>query len=474
MKKLLLILCAIPVFCQISFSQLNSNYHISISIPELRDSTLYLAYHYGDKQYLSDTIVLDASGKGVFQGEKTLSKGIYLVVLPGNTYFEILLSDNQEFEISCSYPRFSETLSFSSSSENTAFLAYQRQWSTLQKEATAISRRIQNNSKNSDSLTILNNSMMEKESEMKDYLWSVVNNNQSSLLSALVKSIIPIDIPEPVIPANCSNPDSLKWYFRYNYNKDHFFDHIDFTDERLLRTPIIHSRLESFFTNILMPTPDSINKEIDKLMKKCESSHDMFQYVAVYLFNRYRTSEIMGHDAVIFKIAEDYYLNGKADWVTQEFLDDLERQVELMRYNLIGLPAKDLVMNSYKDVYVSLYDIEKDFTILYFWEPSCGHCKETTPKLQEFYKTAKDNGIEVFAICTTDAKEDWSKYIQENNIDWINGWDPERTTHFDYYYNVQATPLIYILDRDKKIIAKKLSVEDLSSFIENYRAVYYK
>jgi hypothetical protein len=50
-----------------------------------------------------------------------------------------------------------------------------------------------------------------------------------------------------------------------------------------------------------------------------------------------------------------------------------------------------------------------------------------------------------------------------------NGWDPTRSTSFDYYYNVQSTPLIYILDKNKKIIAKKLAVEEIGPFIENYR-----
>ena len=61
------------------------------------------------------------------------------------------------------------------------------------------------------------------------------------------------------------------------------------------------------------------------------------------------------------------------------------------------------------------------------------------------------------------------QYIEENKLTWINGWDPERSSHFDFYYNVQSTPMIYILNRDKKIIAKKLAVENIGPFIENYR-----
>jgi thiol-disulfide isomerase/thioredoxin len=177
----------------------------------------------------------------------------------------------------------------------------------------------------------------------------------------------------------------------------------------------------------------------------------------------------MGHDAVMVKLADDIYLSGKADWTTKEFRDDLSKQVELLRNNLIGLKAKDLIMNSYKGTFVSLYDIEKDFTILYFWEPNCGHCKEATPKLKAYYEKAKNEGVEVFAVCTVDDKPAWTKYIEENGLTWINGWDPERKTYFDFYYNVQSTPMIYILDRNKKIIAKKLSVDDIPSFIDNYR-----
>ena len=47
-------------------------------------------------------------------------------------------------------------------------------------------------------------------------------------------------------------------------------------------------------------------------------------------------------------------------------------------------------------------------------------------------------------------KQKWTKYIEENKLTWINGWDPQRTSHFDYYYNVQSTPMIYILDKNKE------------------------
>ena len=229
-----------------------------------------------------------------------------------------------------------------------------------------------------------------------------------------------------------------------------------------------------FFTNVVIQSPDSINKEIDKIIRKCQGDYKVFQFVAVYLFNHFRESEIMGHDAVMVKLADDIYLSGKADWVTKEFKDDLKKQIDLIRPNLIGKKAENLVMDSYKGIFVSLYDVEKEFTILYFWEPDCGHCQVETPKLREYYESkAKNENIEVFAVCTTADKTKWTKYIEDNKLTWINGWDPKRTSHFDYYYNVQSTPMVYILDKNKKIIAKKLAVENIGSFIDNYRK-YFK
>jgi thiol-disulfide isomerase/thioredoxin len=459
----------VALFSTYSFSQLKNGYEIDITIHGLQDSTVFLAYHFGDKQYIKDTIKLSKAGRAIVSGREILPQGIYMIVLPGKKYFEILISKDQSFSLECSYTDYFNTLKFNGSDENTAFLAYQKKWMSLQQQAAGLAKRLQNNKQNSDSLKILSLKQKTQEDDMKLYLKSVINSNNGNLLSILVKALLPIDVPEFPIPAMVQNRDSLKWIRNYNYNKDHFFDNIDLTDERLLRTPILQARLNAFFTNVVIQSPDSLNKEIDKIFLKCKKNSKVFQFVAVYLFNHFRESEIMGHDAVLVKLADDIYLSGKADWVSKEFKDDLRKQVDLIRPNLIGKKAENLVMDSYKGIFVSLYDIEKDFVILYFWEPDCGFCKETTPKLKAYYEKAKNDNIEVFAVCTTSDKTKWTKYIEENNITWINGWDPQRSSRFDYYYNIQSTPMIYILDKNKKIIAKKLAVDDIGSFIDSYR-----
>jgi thiol-disulfide isomerase/thioredoxin len=450
-----------------SFGQTKNGYEIDLTINDLPDSTVFLAYHLGDKQYIRDTVRLNEKGHGVFKGQEILPQGIYMIVLPGRKYFEVLMTANQHFSASCSYSDYFNSLKFSGSQENSAFVEYQRRWVKMQQRAASIAKRIQNNRQNTDSLKILGPIQKLQEENMKSYLKSVIKENEGNFLATLVKGMLPIDIPDFPVPIGFANPDSVRWVRNYNYNKDHFFD-----DERLLRTPLLYARLDAFFSSVLIQAPDTINKEIDKLIKKCSGNHKVFQFISVYLFNHFRESEIMGQDAVMVKIADDIYLSGKADWVSKEFKDDLRKQVDLMRPNLIGKKAENLVMDSYNGIFVSLYDVEKDFTILYFWEPNCGHCQEATPKLKVYYDKPKDYSLEVFSVCTTSDKAKWTKYIEDNKLTWINGWDPKRSSHFDYYYNIQSTPTVYILDKNKKIIAKKLGVEEIGPFIDNYRKFF--
>ncbi len=459
-------------FC--SSGQVKKGYEIAVNISGLQDSTIFLAYHMGDKQYIKDTINLDSKGSAVFSGEENLPQGIYMIVLPGKQYFEILMSTDQYFSVNCTYTDYFNTLKFSGSDENSAFIVYQKRWVEMQKKASAINKRLQNNRQNTDSLRILSEMQKKQEDSMKSYLHNVIKENNGNLLSLLVKAMLPVEIPSVSVPQESKNPDSIKWVLTYLYNKDHFFDNIDLNDERLLRTPILQARLNTFYANVLIQSPDTISKEIDKMIGKVKDNYKVFQFISVYLFNHFRESEIMGHDAIVVKLADEIYLSGKADWVSKDFKDDLRKQVDRIRPNLIGKKAQDLVMDSYKGIFVSLYDIKKEFTILYFWEPDCGHCAEATPKLKAYYDKVKDQGVEVFSVCTTGEKAKWKKYIEENKLDWINGWDPERRTNFGYYYNVESTPMVYILDRDKTIIAKKLSVDDIASFIDNYRKYFKK
>jgi hypothetical protein len=155
MKKFFFVVL-LSIWSIFSFSQLKSGYEIEITIRGLKDSTVFLAYHLGDKQYIKDTIKLDNAGHGKVIGQEALPQGIYMIVLPGRKYFEMLISKDQRFSINCAYNDYFNTLKFTGSAENTAFVEYQNKLMKMQQQAGSIAKRIQNNKQNSDSVKILN------------------------------------------------------------------------------------------------------------------------------------------------------------------------------------------------------------------------------------------------------------------------------------------------------------------------------
>jgi thiol-disulfide isomerase/thioredoxin len=114
-----------------------------------------------------------------------------------------------------------------------------------------------------------------------------------------------------------------------------------------------------------------------------------------------------------------------------------------------------------------LHQIDAKYIVLYFWETDCGHCKIATPMLYDIYKKHKDKGLEVFAVYTQNKKQEWINYINDKGYNWINTWDPNNTTYFRLFYDIYSTPTVYLLDENKKIIAKRISVEALGKMLDS-------
>ena len=90
------------------------------------------------------------------------------------------------------------------------------------------------------------------------------------------------------------------------------------------------------------------------------------------------------------------------------------------------------------------------------------------PKLYEIYNELKSQKIdvEVFAVLESRDVEKWRKFIEDKAIkEWLNVYDKTEKTYFHYYYDIFSTPVIYVLDKNFKIIAKRISAEQARDYI---------
>jgi thiol-disulfide isomerase/thioredoxin len=111
--------------------------------------------------------------------------------------------------------------------------------------------------------------------------------------------------------------------------------------------------------------------------------------------------------------------------------------------------------------------VKAEYTILYFWSATCGHCKKTTPKLYEMYKRLKPHGLEIYTVHIDENKKPLKKYLDEHQFTWITTNAPNNEFNYRVYYNVFSTPVIYLLDKNKKIIGKRMDVITLEKILSD-------
>ncbi|MFO7940698.1 MAG: thioredoxin-like domain-containing protein [Bacteroidales bacterium] len=434
-------------------------------MPEGKQEVI-LAHYYGDKQYIDDTIRIDVAGRGAIQADTLLPQGIYMVVLEQSNYFELLIGQDQQFSFTTDATDFIGTTKFKGAPVNTGFQEYQRFMLKQNKQNMELRQRMQQVGDNADSLKIIQAKLSILDEEVKQKWQQLQKEYPNSMLSVLINGMKNPEIPEFEIDSDVENKDSARWFQSYNYNKLHYWDNIDFSDERLLYTPIFHRRLNHYFANILRPNPDTVITYIDKTLAQTKGNEQMFRYMLQFFINHFQGTKIMGMDKVFVHLAENYYLTEKVDWISEDTREEIRERMLLTKPNLIGNIAPDLKLPNSFGEYERLHDITAEAILVYFWEPECGHCKKATPVIKEAYEKFRDAGFEVFAVYTQSDKERWIKYIHDNNIEWINVFDPYYTSNFRGYYNVRSTPLLYLLDKNKKIIAKQFAAKDIEAILQ--------
>lgn len=449
-------------------------YELKFKINGLKaKDTILLANYFGDKQYLKDTAIVNAKGEFQFDGKTKLPNGIYLVVLPGKQYFEIICKE-QFFSMETDTKDYTKNMKVSGSVENKAFYDYLNYIVTQGKKAEE-SKKLMDSAKVEADKNKYRDELVGVERDIIKYRKEFVKSNPDLFVSKVFKSMIEMengDIPESPKLSN-GRPDST---FPFRYYKSHYWDNIDLNEDGLVRTPIFHSKLEKYIKQLTLQVPDSINKEADYIISKIKDRKgEIFKYVVWYITNQYETSQVMGMDAVFVHMAENYYLTGQAYWISEDVENKIRDRYNTLKYLLLGKLAPPLSLPDTSGKYKSFTSLKSKYTVLVFWDPNCGHCQKELPKLRDIYEKSKAKlGFDVYSVCTETDPTPWKNFIKNNNLKFTNVYDPKNESGFRKMYDIYSTPVMYILDEQKKIIAKRIGVEQLEEFLQNYDRAFGK
>ncbi len=484
------------------FSGLLSNsqngYDISITIKNCPDTLAYLTFYQFDKTLIKDTCTTIKNDKIVFKGKSKLNKGIYsLVGQQKSIYFDFYIDDDyQQVEISTEFgPNLVTKLNSPTSKAQNDFFDYIR---FINKETTAfyLWKQKYTATTKKDSLQIFEKQKV-LETKIHDVEEEFISKNKGSFIADVINLKTERTLKNPPKASN-GRTDSI---VSFNYYRKHFWDDVNFKDDGIYRNPFFHLKVKKYLENVVYPHPDTLIVEVDKIIDQTTPGSLLYKLLIGNLTYTYESSKKMGFDKVFVHLSDKYFKTGKAKGIYNDdtVIDKIIKRADKLKPITVGSIAPNLSMIDVKNgprmkqlgfekantseevttlfyannselnkMFVNLHDIKAEYTILIFWDVDCGHCQKEIPVLLDIYhdllKDKKD--VKVYSVYTMFDSEKYQKYIDEHHLDFLNVYDAAHFNNAIEKYDIYSTPVIYILDKDKRIKAKRISPDQIKPIVE--------
>ena len=263
----------------------------------------------------------------------------------------------------------------------------------------------------------------------------------------------------------------------YQFYKNHYWDGVSFMDESVVRTPFFIPKLQRYYREVMPQAPDSIIQDANYKLLLARNAPELYKYLLNWLTDEYLQPKYMGQDAIFVYLFNNYHSKGLSPWLNEKQMEAITRRAYMLMANLLGEKAANLELLNTAGKISSLYDLTTAYTVVVFWDPNCGHCKEELPAMDSMYRADwKNKNVQIYAVLSEGDTSSWKKYIEANNL---TGWIHVHQTNemrkadtemqrasFKQLYDVTQTPTLYLLDRDKRIVGKKLTLDQLNDLLQ--------
>ena len=471
-----------------------SKHEITIEIEGLKDTLVYLTVQEFDNNFIKDTCTSISNGKIVFKGNKKLDTGIFaLISQDKKKYFDFYVDENAQFtKIKGVFENPGiEKLSSNNALQN-EFFDYVAYISSKRKDFDKAREASKGMSKK-DSTDIIQKKYNDTNDEVITYEESLAKKYPNSYLNKLME--LKKEYNYEKFAAAFSDKK-----LAYQPYKKAFWEGINLDDDSTIRNPFFIPKLKRYFTNIIDQSADSVIVEVDSFLLKPKRESLIYKYLIAFFTNQYETSKILGQDKVFVHMSDAYFKTGKAnDFFEKYIIESVIRKADKVKPLLIGSKAPNMFLTDVKDkdivismgfencktneeitqkyyanktqiekLYKDLYSINSEYIVLAFWDIDCSHCQKEIPKLKKVYDEliSKNKKVKVVSVYTQHNANGYQEYITKNNLNWINLYDGIHYNNIVEKYDVVTTPVFYVLDKNKTILAKKIGVEQIEVFIK--------
>ena len=216
----------------------------------------------------------------------------------------------------------------------------------------------------------------------------------------------------------------------------HFWDGIEAFDGPTDENPVLAAQIDFYFDKMVAPLPDSITLEIDRLVNRTSFNPDLRDFILWHLLEKYRHPEYMSQDQVFVYLYDNYFSRLEIKDLNESNLSLIRDKAETFRRLALFNLAPSFAINDSVD----LHSVESKYTVLFFFDHDCDVCRQEMQDLDSI--CTMDPEITVLAI---------DMNTNDANVDALYS-----------LYDIETTPLIYVLDKEKRIIAKKIRAKQIT------------
>ena len=441
------------------------NGNFTFQVEGMGAGTVRLVGILNDQQFLVDERNSDANGQVQFQKDEPYRQGIYFALLPNNANFQFMITEDQTFTMSTNINDLVGQMKVEGSLDNALFYdniryenAYQQQLAPLNEQRNTLDE----NSAAYQQLEASREALIEKR---RADLQEIFDAHPNSFFTTFKKAG-----QNPVLRKELPNDAQVTAY------RMEFWDGVDFSDDRLMNTPVIYNKMKRYFEELTPQQPDSIILSVERLLERLPTfeQSEYYKYIVNWVALKYEPTKttLMDSEAVFVHMVQNHFTYDRAFWSDSTNTYALQLRAEEMANSLIGQAGPNVKAPDENGNIRAIYDLKAPYIVVYMYNPDCEHCQEQTPVLVNLYRQWQQESpalVDVYAIALDTEADIWKNYMRKTGMQWTNVFDPSNRSIYKTYF-VNVTPEIYVLGPERKIIAKNLNVDQIEEVIRRDQA----
>jgi peroxiredoxin len=451
-RKTALLLLAVLI-AGISFGQ---TFHLRGTVPGMSNTDVYLLQDFANSQRMVDTARTDISGSFDFTMGADMPVGMYRIMTPTGQMFNVIYN-RENIDFVATGMNASDIIQVKQSVENMIYYKYLHVKTVNERKINLLRPVFNYYPQNDTFYQIIKNKVAKLQDQITTVTQNLIRNNPGTLAAHFIAMDEPVKL-DLNIPSAQQDKEQKKAYFK----------NVDFNDTLLLRTNLFTAKLVGYLTLFQNRNMDKKAMEkafvapVDTILKKAQVNEKMYLFCLNYFVKGF---EDFGFENLLQHIATHQHL---ADFPGNSLQKTaLQKKLRLITELAIGKTAPDFAARTLKGKKIRLSKVKSGNTLLVFWASWCPHCTAALPKLKKYYNPDHPEKLQIIAVSVDESKKPVKKAIKKEGYTWINiaeqkGWD----SPIAEMYGVSSTPTFFLLDKDKKIIAKPASIGEVEKLLQ--------